>query len=94
METTASVRQFIIENFLFEEDNNLKEDTSFLENGIIDSTGVLELVMFIEETYGISVDDGEIVPENLDSISNITQYIQKKQEESAISLAELTVAQG
>ena len=94
METTASVRQFIIENFLFEEDNNLKKDTSFLENGIIDSTGVLELVMFIEETYGITVDDDEIVPENLDSISSIAEYIKRKQEQSAISLAELTVAQG
>ena len=74
-------RNFIIENFLFEEDDGLKKDTSFLENGIIDSTGVLELVMFIEETYDISVDDDEIVPENLDSISNITKYIQRKQEQ-------------
>ena len=80
MEINSTIRNFIIENFLFEEDENLKEDTSFLENGIIDSTGILELVMFIEETYGISVDDDEIVPENLDSISNITKYIQKKQE--------------
>jgi len=78
MEINSTIRNFIIENFLFEEDENLKEDTSFLENGIIDSTGILELVMFIEETYGISVDDDEIVPENLDSISNITKYIQKK----------------
>jgi len=74
-------RNFIIENFLFQGDDNLKEHTSFLENGIIDSTGVLELVAFIEETYGISVDDDEIVPENLDSISNITKYIQRKQEQ-------------
>lgn len=80
MEINSTIRNFIIENFLFEEDENLKEDTSFLENGIIDSTGILELVMFIEETYGIGVDDDEIVPENLDSISNITKYIQKKQE--------------
>jgi len=78
MELTSTIRQFIIENFLFEEDDNLKEDTSFLENGIIDSTGVLELVMYIEETYGISVDDEDIVPENLDSISNVTEYIQRK----------------
>ena len=81
MENNTTVRAFIIENFLFEENDGLKEDTSFLENGIIDSTGVLELVMFIEETYGISVDDDEIVPENLDSISNITTYIQRKQEQ-------------
>jgi len=78
MDTTITIRNFIIENFLFEEDENLKPDTSFLENGIIDSTGVLELVMFIEETYGITVDDDEIVPENLDSISNIARYIQRK----------------
>ena len=81
MENNTTIRAFIIENFLFEENDGLKEDTSFLENGIIDSTGVLELVMFIEETYGISVDDDEIVPENLDSISNITKYIQRKQEQ-------------
>jgi len=86
-------RNFIIENFLFEEDDNLREDTSFLENGIIDSTGVLELVMFIEETYGISVEDDEIVPENLDSISKITEYVQRKQEQSTTSLTELAEAQ-
>ncbi len=86
-------RNFIIENFLFEEDDNLKEDTSFLENGIIDSTGVLELVMFIEETYGISVEDDEIVPENLDSISKIAEYVQRKQEQLTTSLTELAEAQ-
>ena len=80
MEVEATIRQFIIENFLFDEDDNLKKDTSFLENGIIDSTGVLELVMFIEETYGINVEDDEMVPENLDSISNIAGYVQRKQE--------------
>jgi acyl carrier protein len=77
-DTKQRIRQFIIENFLFEEDDTLKEDTSFLENGIIDSTGVLELVMFIEETYGINVEDDEMVPENLDSISNIAEYVQRK----------------
>ena len=86
-------RNFIIENFLFEEDDNLKENTSFLENGIIDSTGVLELVMFIEETYGISVEDDEIVPENLDSISKIAEYVQRKQEQLTTSLTELAGAQ-
>jgi acyl carrier protein len=80
-DTKQRIRQFIIENFLFEEDDNLKEDTSFLENGIIDSTGVLELVMFIEETYGINVEDDEMVPENLDSISNIAEYVQRKRGE-------------
>ena len=79
MDTINKVRNFIINNFLFEEDQNLKEDTSFLENGIIDSTGILELVAFIEETYGITVDDEELIPENLDSIANLVQYVRKKQ---------------
>lgn len=79
MEVAENVRQFIIENFLFDEDENLKEDTSFLENGIVDSTGILELVTFLEETYGITVEDEELVPENLDSIGNVIQYLQKKQ---------------
>ena len=77
-DTKQSIRKFIVENFLFEEDDSLKEDTSFLESGIIDSTGILELVMFIEETYGINVEDDEIVPENLDSISNVVAYVNKK----------------
>ena len=80
MKNNNIVRNFIIENFLFEEDENLKEDTSFLENGIIDSTGILELVTFIEDTFGIRVEDEELVPENLDSIANAVQYIQTKLE--------------
>ncbi len=78
MDLIATIRQFIIENFLFEEDETLKEDTSFLESGIIDSTGILELVSFLEETFGIEVDDEEMIPENLDSIANVAQYLQKK----------------
>lgn len=78
-EITDKVRVFIIENFLFEEDENLKEDTSFLENGIIDSTGILELVSFVEETFGITVEDEELIPEHLDSIGNVVQYVCKKQ---------------
>lgn len=78
-EIKDKVRAFVIENFLFEEDENLKEDTSFLENGIIDSTGILELVAFLEETYEFAVEDDELIPENLDSIANMENYIKKKQ---------------
>lgn len=81
MDIALMIRNFIIENFLFEENENLKKDTSFLESGIIDSTGILELVAYIEEAFRISVDDEEIVPENLDSISNIVNYVQRKQEQ-------------
>ena len=78
-EIASTVRGFIIENFLFGEDGDLGEDTSFLENGIIDSTGILELVTFVEDTFGFMVDDEELVPENLDSIGNVSRYIQTKQ---------------
>ena len=83
MEYKQAIREFIIENFLFGESNGLEDDTSFLEEGIIDSTGILELVTFLEETYGISVEDDELVPENLDSIDNVAQYLNKKQELAA-----------
>ncbi len=75
----ASVRRFIGENFLFREDlRSIKDDDSFMDAGIIDSTGVLELVFFVETTYGIEVGDEEIVPENIDSISAIVRYVQRK----------------
>ena len=78
MDVSAVIRQFIVENFLFGDDGNLKEETSFLESGIIDSTGILELVSFLEEKFEISVADEELVPENLDSIANVVAYLQKK----------------
>jgi acyl carrier protein len=78
MKIAETMRQFIIENFLFGEDESLQKDTSFLENGIIDSTGILELVAFLEETYEITVEDEELIPENLDSIGNVVQYLGKK----------------
>lgn len=75
------LRTFIQNNFLLGDKNRaIKKDESFLQSGIIDSTGVLELVNFIEETYKIKVEDEELVPENLDSIQNLIAYIQKKQQ--------------
>ncbi len=72
------VKEFIIENFLFGDADKIKEDTSFLESGIIDSTGILELVSFLEEAYGIIFSDEELIPENLDSLINIAQFIERK----------------
>ena len=77
-ETKTKIRDFIIENFLFGNANGLKNDTSFLEEGIIDSTGVLELVTFLEENFEIQVDDEELIPENLDSIDNVSAYLERK----------------
>ncbi|CDZ26462.1 MULTISPECIES: acyl carrier protein [Neorhizobium] len=73
-----SVREFIAENFLFRADAQVSNNQSLLESGVIDSTGVLELIAFLEQTYGITVADEEIVPENLDSIDNMTSYLSTK----------------
>jgi acyl carrier protein len=78
MEVSAKIRKFMIESFLFEDNGSLKEESSFLENGIIDSTGVLELIDFLEKTFGIKVEDQEIVPENLDSISRAAKFVRSK----------------
>lgn len=77
-ENKTKIREFIIENFLFGNADGLKDDTSFLEEGIIDSTGVLELVTFLEETFSIQVDDEELIPENLDSIDNVSSFLERK----------------
>jgi len=72
------IRHFIVENFLFGDDDGLDADTSFLENGIIDSTGILELVTFLDETFNIEIADEELVPENLDSINSIVSFLSHK----------------
>ena len=79
MEHKQAIREFIVENFLFGDANGLEDDSSFLENGIIDSTGILELVEFLEEEFLITVEDEELVPENLDSIANVVKYLTNKQ---------------
>jgi len=77
-ELKEKIRGFIVENFLFGNDDGLSDESSFLEEGIIDSTGVLELVNFLEEEFGITVDDEDLIPENLDSINNVVNYLAKK----------------
>jgi acyl carrier protein len=76
------IRSHIVENFLFGS-GGLHDDDSFLEHGVVDSTGVLELVLFVEEAFGITVDDDEILPENFDSIGNLAQYVTRKQGRSS-----------
>ena len=72
------MRSFLEENYMFGQAFSFQDSDSFLENGIIDSTGVLQMVTFLEETYGITVDEGELIPENLDSIDNIAAYLNRK----------------
>ena len=79
MTIEEQIRQYVADNFLFSDDGyQLSDDVSFLEEGIVDSTGVLELVMFVEDTFDITVQDEEIVPENFDSVSRLTAYIRRK----------------
>lgn len=74
-----TLRNFVVMNFLFGQGgDDLSEDDSFLERGIIDSTGVLELVGFLERQFGLQLEDDEIVPENLDSLRRLTDFVERK----------------
>lgn len=74
-----TLRNFIVENYLFGREDAFTDDDSLLEKGIIDSTGVLELVAFVEEHYKVRVEDSELLPENLDSINRLVRFIAEKQ---------------
>ena len=78
MSIEKEIRKFIMGNFIMDGDNDPSDEDSLLGKGIIDSTGVLELVAFIEETYSFKINDEELIPENLDSIKNISEFIQNK----------------
>ncbi|MDP1772124.1 MAG: acyl carrier protein [Methylobacter sp.] len=74
------IRQYILGNLLFTEDESaLQDGDSFLDGGIIDSTGVLEIILFIEETFDIKVNDDEMLPANLDSVNNLVAFVNRKQ---------------
>ena len=79
MDIKETIRRFIVDYLLSgDESKTIDDDDSFLEREIIDSTGVLELASFIEETFDISVADEELIPDNLDSINRLVTYIQSK----------------
>ncbi|MHC4540946.1 MAG: acyl carrier protein [Planctomycetota bacterium] len=87
MSSIEMVRKFIVDNFLFGNAKELKDDTSFMDEGIIDSTGILELVFFLEETFGIHIEDEELIPENMDSLQNITRFVARKLDRDATAEA-------
>lgn len=72
------VRQFILTNFYVPDANALQDDASLLDTGVIDSTGVLEVISFLEDTFSLTVEEEEMVPENLDSIGRISAFVQRK----------------
>jgi len=78
MSNAEVIRSYIVDNFLFGDDEGFDTETSFLENGIIDSTGIMELVDFIEKKFNFQVDDEELIPENFDSVQNIVNFLKEK----------------
>jgi acyl carrier protein len=78
MSYQESVREFIVENFLFGDEEGLENESSFFETGVVDSTGILEIVSFLEEEFEVKVEDEELVPENFSSIVTIDQYLHRK----------------
>jgi acyl carrier protein len=79
MTVEAQIKDYIAKNLLFSSDGfKYAEDASFLEEGIVDSQGVMELVLFVEENFGVQVKDTEIIPDNFDSVSKLSAYIQRK----------------
>jgi len=79
MTLQQQIRDFVTSNFYVADPNTLEDRTSLLDQGIIDSTGVLEVIMFIESTFGLTVEDSEMLPENLDSIERIAAFVARKQ---------------
>ncbi len=73
------VREFVIQNFMFGQGGeNLSNEASLLDEGILDSTGVMELMLFARETFEFEVEPEELLPENFDSVNNLTAYIARK----------------
>jgi len=81
MEIKNKIKEYIAKNLLFSNDGyDFADDASFLEEGIVDSQGVMELVMFVEEQFKVSVEDEDITPDNFDSVSLLVDYIHRKSE--------------
>ena len=79
MSTEEKLRGYILDNFLFTDDQSaLSSEDSFMEKGIIDSSGILEIIYFLEEEFRVQVEDDEMIPENLDSVNNLVAFVEKK----------------
>ena len=75
----TKLRSFVVETFMVgDESEQLQDSDSFMQNGVIDSTGVLELASFVEQAFNFTIEDDEMTPNNLDSIDNLTAFISRK----------------
>lgn len=77
MTIETAIKQYLMENMLFSDEFAYPDDASFLQTGILDSTGVLELVLFVEQTYGFQVAQPDVTPDNFDSVANLAGYIRR-----------------
>ena len=85
-QVTQRIRAFIFDNYLFGySENEFSDDASFLDYGVMDSLGIMELITFIEKEFSIDVADSEIVPDNLDSVSRVSRFILEKTRAAAIA---------
>jgi acyl carrier protein len=80
MSIQQDIREYIVDTFLFGEDGGLQDDSSFLEEGIVDSTGIMQLVSFLQEQYRITIEDEELIPDNLDSIRKVMAFVAAKKQ--------------
>jgi acyl carrier protein len=77
-DVNVRIRDYIVRSFLFGDGARLGDETSFLESSILDSTGMLELINFIEQEFGITIDPSELVPDNLDSVQRVAEFVERK----------------
>jgi acyl carrier protein len=82
VEIEQQTREFLLNNFIFDTSFQLGDDASLMEFGVVDSTGVLEIIMWLETTFDIKVEDSEVLPENLDSVRFMTDFIERKRQEN------------
>jgi acyl carrier protein len=80
MSMQQDIREYIVDTFLFGEDGGLQDDSSFLEEGIVDSTGIMQLVSYLQEQYRITIEDEELIPDNLDSIRKVMAFVAAKKQ--------------
>ena len=78
MTNSDLIKEFIVDNYLFGESNHFDENTDLFEKGILDSTGVIELVGFIEKTFNITIENDELIIKNFSTLNHISQYLQSK----------------
>lgn len=87
MSTETLIRSYILENYLFTDDQSaLNSDDSFHDTGILDSTGILEMIYFLEENFDIKIKDEEMIPENLDSVKSIVSFLGAKSDQEVIGM--------